>query len=91
MFFGKDATNYKIVQLYGGPMDGKKIPVEIDGYSMTITIAVNTPEDIEDGFGDPNEPQRTETLTYQPHTPEDAINDIWRLVEPTVKGTAHEQ
>jgi len=90
MFFGKDASGYKFVHLYGGPLDGKIVPIQLDGFSMTVTIGVNTPEDIEDGFGDPNQPTRLEKLTYEPHTAEDVINHIWRLVEPTIKEPPHD-
>ena len=91
MFHHKDSANYKFIHLYGGPLDGKVVPIQLDGYSMTVTIGVNTPEDIEDGLGDPNKPLRLETLTYAPTSVYDIDNHIWRLLEPTIKGeTAHE-
>ena len=91
MFPNKDAANYKFIHLYGGPLDGKIVPIQLDGQSMTVIIGVNTPEDIEDGFGDPNQPARLETLTYQPSSIADIEHNIWRLQEPTIKGeTAHE-
>ena len=91
MFHHKDSANYKFIHLYGGPLDGKIVPIQLDGQSMTVIIGVNTPEDIEDGFGDPNQPARLETLTYAPTSVDDINNHIWRLLEPTIKGeTAHE-
>ena len=91
MFHHKDSANYKFIHLYGGPLDGKIVPIQLDGQSMTVTIGVNTPEDIEDGFGDPDQPIRLETLTYQPSSIADIEFNIWRLQEPTIKGeTARE-
>ena len=90
MFLHKDSSNYKFIHLYGGPLDGKIIPVAIDGQSMTVTIGVNTPEDIEDGLGHPDQPARLETLTYAPLSMADIENCVWRLVEPTVKNIAHD-
>lgn len=86
MFLHKDASNYKFIHLYGGQLDGKVIPVALNGEYLTVTIGVNTPEDIEDGLGDPNLPFRLETLTYAPSSVADIENCVWRLVEPTVKG-----
>lgn len=91
MFLHKDSSNYKFIHLYGGPLDGKTIPVAHDGHYLTIIVGVNTPEDIEDGLGDPTQPQRTEKLTYAPTNIEDINEHRWRLLEPTIKGdTAYE-
>lgn len=86
MFLHKDASNFKFIHLYGGPLDGKVVPVAKEGNHMTVTIGVNTPEDIEDGLGDPDLPTRLETLTYAPTSMADIENYVWRLLEPTIKG-----
>lgn len=86
MFLHKDASNYKFIEMVGGPLDGKTIPIDKTGESMTVTILVNSDDDIEAGLGNPDEPPRLETLIYAPTNDDDIANDRWRLITPTIHG-----